>query len=71
MSRGRKHLSLVVDEVLDQANAAAQRRQDESNAIKVAAAQPRTDLARGLRGLADTLRGDHDDLTYSDIARVS
>jgi hypothetical protein len=68
MSRQRAHLSVVVDEVLAEANAATRRRDDESRAIKTAAAAPRTDLARGLRTLADATRGDRDDITYADLA---
>lgn len=71
MSRSRNHLSLVVDEVLAEANAVAQRRAGEVAAIKVAEAQPRTEVARGLRALAAELRADSDTVTYADIARTA
>lgn len=71
MSRGRNHLSLVVDEVLAEANAASQRHANEVAAIKVAEAQPRTEVARGLRALAAELRADSDPITYADIARFA
>lgn len=68
MSRSRQHLSLVVDEVLAEANASTRRRNDEARAIKVAAAAPRTDMARGLRALAESLRSSNEDITYADLA---
>lgn len=68
MNRGRQHLSLVVDEVLEQATAATQRKTAETRAVKVAAAQPKTELGRGLRALADEARVASDDLTYADFA---
>lgn len=68
MSRARNHLSLVVDEVLAEANAVSQRRDDESRAIKAAEAAPRTDLARGLHALAASVRNDSIDVTYADLA---
>lgn len=70
MSRARNHLSLVVDEVLADAGMASQRRDAEIQAIKVAAAAPKTDAARGLRSLADTLRAHSDDVSYDDLAGV-
>ena len=69
-SRGR-NLTLVVDEVLAEANGAARRRTAEATAIKVAAAQPQTELAREFRKLADNLRADSHDITYADLARSS
>ncbi len=69
MSATRNHLSLVVDEVLADANATAHRRAGEAAAIKVAEAQPRTEVARGLRSLAADLRASNDDVTYADLAR--
>lgn len=71
MSTQRSHLSLVVDEVLADANATAQRRAGEATAIKVAEAQPRTEVARGLRALAADLRASDDNVTYADLARSS
>jgi hypothetical protein len=68
MSRSRAHLSVVVDQVLAEANAASQRKSDESRAVKEAAAMPRTDLARDLRALADAVRNDPVDITYADLA---
>jgi hypothetical protein len=68
MSRSRAHLSLVVDEVLEQAHASARRRDHEEQAIKTAAAQPRTDIARSLRALADSIRNDSVDVSYADLA---
>lgn len=67
MSHIRNHLSLVVNEVLAEANAATQRRDGEARAIKAAAAAPRTDLARGLRALADEVRNAPVDITYDDL----
>jgi hypothetical protein len=71
VSRSRPHLSLVVDEVLAEAHAVSQRRADEVAAIKVAEAQPRTEVARGLRSLAAELRADANTITYADIARTA
>lgn len=71
MSRDRNHLSLVVDEVLIEANAVARRHAGEAAAIKTAEAQPRTEVARGLRALAADLRGSSDAITYNDLARSS
>ena len=69
MSRERPNLSLVVDEVLADASAATRRRDAEANAIKIAEAQPRTEVARGLRALAADLRASRDDVTYADLGR--
>jgi hypothetical protein len=66
----RKHLSLVVDEVLADANAVAQRKTAETRAIKVAAAQPKTETARSLRALADEIRTASDDVSYDDFMGV-
>jgi hypothetical protein len=71
VNRDRQHLSLVVDEVLAEANAVSQRRANETAAIKTAAAQPRTEVARELRALAADLRTDTDPVTYTDLARSS
>lgn len=68
MSRARGHLSLVVDEVLAEAHATSRRRAKEAQVVKEAAAQPRTELARGLRSLASAIRDDHDDITYDDLS---
>lgn len=68
MSRARAHLSLVVDQVVAEANAVARRRDDETRAVKEAAALPKTDLARDLRALADAVRNDSVDITYADLA---
>lgn len=68
MSRARPHLSLVVDQVVSEASAAARRREGEARAVKEAAAQPKTDLARGFRALAAELRSHSDDVTYADLA---
>jgi hypothetical protein len=67
VSRGRQHLSLVVDEVLTAANAATQRKVAETTAVKVAAAQPKTEMARGLRALAAEIRTASDDVSYDDL----
>jgi len=66
----RKHLSLVVDEVLADANAVSQRKTAEVAAIKVAAAQPKTAMARNLRTLADEIRTTTDDVSYDDFMGV-
>lgn len=67
MSRARQHLSLVVDEVLADANAVSQRKTAEASAVKVAAAQPKTEMARGLRALANEIRTASDDVSYDDL----
>ena len=67
MSRARQHLSLVVDEVLADANAVSQRKTAEARAVKVAAAQPKTEMARGLRALANEIRTASDDVSYDDL----
>lgn len=67
MSRGRNHLTLVVDEVLAAAGEASRRKIAETTAIKVAAAQPKTETARNLRGLAEQIRTASDDVSYDDI----
>lgn len=64
-------LSVVVDEVLADANAVSRRRSDETTAIKTAAAQPRTEIARGLRALAADLRSNDDSITYADLTRTA
>lgn len=61
-------LSVVLDEVLVDANAVAQRRTSEIDAVKTAAAQPRTELGKGLRALAHDLRADANDVTYGDLS---
>lgn len=63
----RVHLSLVVDEVLAEANTVSMRKNAETTAIKVAAAQPKTETARSLRALADEVRTASDDVTYDDF----
>ena len=67
MSRAQQHLSLVVDEVLAAANEAMQRKTAETTAIKVAAAQPKTEMARGLRALANEIRTASNDVSYDDL----
>lgn len=67
MSRAQQHLSLVVDEVLAAANEATQRKTAEATAIKVAAAQSKTETARGLRALADNIRIASNDVSYDDL----
>jgi len=67
VNRTHQHLSLVVDEVLADANAVAQRKTAEVHAVKVAAAQPKTETARGLRALADEIRTASDDVSYDDL----
>lgn len=66
--KGTQKLASVLDEVLVEANTAAQRRADEAKAVKVAAAAPRTELAIGLRSLAAQLRSSSDDITYGDLS---
>lgn len=70
MNRGYQKLANVIDEVVAEANAAAKRRDDESRAIKTAAAEPRTELGRGLRALADSVRGFEDDVSYDDFRGI-
>ena len=69
--RGTIDMGRVVDDVLAEANTARTRRQAEVTAIKVAEAQPRTPIARGLRSLAHTLRTTPDDITYADLRGLS
>ena len=69
MKGTRNHLSVVVDEVLADAHAVAQRSTKEAEAIKVAEAQPRTEVARDLRALAADLSAKNDSITYDDLAR--
>ena len=66
----QKHLSLVVDEVLADAHTASQRKTAEATVIKVAAAQPKTEMARGLRMLANEIRTTSDDMSYDDFIGV-
>ncbi len=52
----------VIDDAVRGAREADRRRREERTAVKEAAAQPRTDLAQGLRMMASALRqngGDH------------
>jgi type II secretory pathway component PulM len=63
-SRGITH---VIDAVLDAANAAVQQKTAEVAAIKVAAAQPKTSMARDLRALADSTRNVSDAVSYADL----
>jgi len=65
-----QHLSLVIDEVLADAAAVAQVKTAETNAIKVAAAQPKTEIARSFRTLADDVRNMSDDVSYDDFAGI-
>lgn len=67
MNRSNNYLSVVVDDVLASANAAVQRRNGEAQAIKVAAAQPKTQMARDLRALAGDVRSMSDDVSYADF----
>ncbi len=69
--KGPVNIGSVVDDVLAEANAARARRDAETTAIKVAEAQPRTQLGRGLRSLADALRSSPDDVTYADLGGLS
>lgn len=69
--KGPIDMGRVVDDVLAEANASRSRRQAEVAAIKVAAAQPRAPIARGLRALADSLRASTDDITYADLGGLS
>jgi hypothetical protein len=66
--RRAQHLSLVIDEVLSEADTATRRKTAEAHAIKVAASQPKTEIARGFRTLADDVRGMSDDVSYDDLA---
>jgi hypothetical protein len=68
--RRTQHLSLVIDEVLAEANTATQRKTAEAKAIKVAASQPKTEIARSFRALADDVRGMSDDVSYDDFTGV-
>lgn len=50
----------AIDDAVRGARAADCRRREERSAIKEAAAQPKTDLAQGLRRIASALRQDGD-----------
>ncbi len=67
MSRARTHLSLVVDQVIAEANSVAHRRDHETHAIKTAEAQPKTELAHNLRALAADVRSHEDRVSYADL----
>lgn len=67
MTVRNRNLSLVVDEVLAEANEANRRRAGEDAAIKEAAAQPKTALARDLRALANGLRSKTNDVDFTDL----
>lgn len=69
--KGPINIGSVVDDVLAEANAARSRREAETMAVKIAEAQPRTQLGRGLRSLADALRASTDDITYTDLGGLS
>lgn len=64
-----RHVNMgrVVDEVLAEVNQARVQREAEIRAVKTAEAQPRTEIARGLRALANNLRMASDDVTYADL----
>ena len=62
-------LASVLDEVLVDATAAARRHTAETEAVKTAAAEPRTELARGLRALAREVRASTETIvTYGDLS---
>jgi len=65
---GATKLASVINTVLADAKAAATRRVTEVAAIKTAAAAPRTELAIGLRALAEQIRSTDDDITYGDLS---
>ena len=69
--KGSFDMGRVVDDVLAEANASRQRRNAEATAVKVAEAQPRTAIGRGLRALANDLRATSDDVTYADLGGIS
>ncbi len=48
----------IIDDAVRIARDADRRRREERSVVKEAAAQPRTDLAQGLRALASALRQD-------------
>lgn len=51
----------VIDDAIRGAREADRHRREERSAVKEAAAQPRTDLAQGLRVIAYALRRDGND----------
>lgn len=61
-------LATVLDDILVEANTASKQRADEAQAVKVAEAQPRTELGMGLRALAQQVRTSSDDITYGDLS---
>lgn len=67
----RVKISTVLDQVLETAVETQRRQQAEREAVKVAAAVPRSELSRGLRDLASSLRADADDITYTDLGGKS
>lgn len=67
--KGLTKLAYVLDEVLHEAATAEAARTAQVEAIKVAAAAPRSALARGLRTLAHQVRtAGADEITYGDLS---
>lgn len=61
-------LASTLDAVLVEATTAANRRAGEVEAVKVAEAAPRTELAIGLRALARDVRAASNDISYGDLS---
>lgn len=61
----------VVDDALEAALRANQKTAAETSAIKEAEAQLRTELARGLHDLAESLRTASVDVTYDDLGGLA
>ena len=57
-----------LDDILVEASESKKQRAAEAQAIKVAEAAPRTELAIGLRALARQVRASSDDITYGDLS---
>jgi len=70
MTRSRAHLSLVLDEVLAEAQSASTRKHAEVVAIKTAAALSKNETVRALRQLASDLGNDIGNVTYDDLTGV-
>lgn len=63
----RQGLSETIDQILADAEGAERRRSAESKAIKAAEETPRTEVGRGLRALAQSLRSPAPALSYADL----
>lgn len=61
-------LASVLDDILTEAAESTKQRTAKAEAIKVAEAAPRAELAIGLRALARQVRETSNDVTYGDLS---